>query len=303
MLGSYGDNRESNGADKSMSNDSKNKQIVNAFSVDFEDWFQGLEVIPNESWGEYESRIERNANIIFDILDEAGITATFFVLGYIAEKYGHLIKEIDKRGHRLGTHGYSHRQVYKIKKDEFENEISRSVGLISDLTGQQVLGFRAPIFSIVEESLWALDILLKNGLKYDSSIFPVLNYRYGILSSDRFVHKLKTPDGNLMLEIPIATAKIFNTNFPVGGGAYLRILPYSLTKCGLRSINREGKPFVFYVHPWEIDPHHPRIDLPFRISATHYFNLKSTEGRLKKLGRDFKFASIEEVFAEELSKA
>lgn len=211
------------------------------------------------------------------------------------------MKEIDKRGHRIGTHGYSHRQVYKIKPAEFDEEINRGVELISELTGQQVLGFRAPIFSIVEESLWALDIFLKYGLKYDSSIFPVLNYRYGIVSSNRFIHKMRTPDDNEILEIPIGAARMLNMNFFVGGGAYVRILPYFVTRYGLKSINREGEPFVFYIHPWEIDPDHPRADVPFRISATHYFNLKSTAGRIKKLGSDFKFAPIEEVFAKELN--
>ena len=282
-----------------MTDFDKNK-IINAFSVDFEDWYQCLEVIPPSSWGEFQSRIERNAQKLFDILDAGDIKATFFILGYVAEKYPHLVKEIANRGHYIGTHGYSHRQIYKMKPEEFDEEMKRSIGLVTDLTGQRVYGFRAPIFSIIEKSLWALDILLKHGLKYDSSIFPVLNYRYGIVSSERFVHKLKTPQGSEIVEIPIAAARYFNVNVPVGGGAYLRILPYFITKSGLRSINKEGRPFVFYIHPWEIDPGHPRADVPFRISVTHYFNLNSTEKRLRRLGKDFKFAPIEKVYSEEI---
>lgn len=282
-----------------MNNFDKNK-IINAFSVDFEDWYQCLEVIPPSSWGEFQSRIDRNAQKLFDILDAGDIKATFFILGYVAEKYPHLVKEIANRGHYIGTHGYSHRQIYKMKPEEFDEEIKRSIGLVTDLTGQRVYGFRAPIFSIIEKSLWALDILLKHGLKYDSSIFPVLNYRYGIVSSERFAHKLKTPQGCEIVEIPIAAARYFNVNVPVGGGAYLRILPYFVTKSGLRSINKEGRPFVFYIHPWEIDPGHPRADVPFRISVTHYFNLNSTERRLRRLGKDFKFAPIEKVYSEEI---
>jgi polysaccharide deacetylase family protein (PEP-CTERM system associated) len=275
-------------------------QITNAFSVDFEDWYQCLEVVPLSRWGEFESRIERNAHRMFDILDDCEIKATFFVLGFVAENYPHLIKEIANRGHHIGTHGYSHRQVYKINPDEFDEEIKRAVGLVSDLTGQQIYGFRAPIFSIIEQSLWALDILLKHGLRYDSSIYPVWNYRYGIVSNRRYIHELPTPARSKIVEIPIASARYLGRNFPVGGGAYLRILPYLITRMGLKSINREGQPFVFYIHPWEIDPDHPRADVPFRISATHYFNLKSTEKRLRRLGRDFKFASIETVFSDKL---
>ncbi|MCD6163369.1 MAG: DUF3473 domain-containing protein [candidate division Zixibacteria bacterium] len=280
-----------------MKNENK---ITNAFSVDFEDWFQCLEVIPLSQWDNYEYRIENNAHRILDLLDEGNVKATFFILGHIAEKFPHLIKEIDKRGHFLGTHGYSHKQVYKQNKSEFSEELKKSIGLVADITGRRLYGYRAPIFSIVAESLWALDILLEQGLIYDSSIFPVLNYRYGIVSNQRFVHNLATPGGQSIIEIPIAAAKYFRVNFPVGGGAYLRIFPYSITKAGLKSINREGHSFTFYVHPWEIDPSHPRIDLPFRISATHYFNLKSTCNKITKLMKDFKFGPIEEAFSQQL---
>jgi polysaccharide deacetylase family protein (PEP-CTERM system associated) len=279
---------------------SVNAPIINAFSVDFEDWYQCLEVIPLSSWGGYESRIERNAHRMLDLLDGGDIKATFFILGYTAEKYPHLIKEIHNRGHMLGTHGYSHRQVYKMKRAEFAEELKKAIGFVSDITGCRVYGFRAPIFSIVSESLWALDILLEQGLIYDSSIYPVLNYRYGIVSNERFVHILTTPGGRNITEIPIAAARYFNLNVPVGGGAYLRILPYAVTRAGLKKINNEGQPFVFYIHPWEIDPGHPKIELPFRISATHYFNLKATTGRLKKLFGDFRFAPIEIAYAKQL---
>jgi len=278
----------------------QNNKLINAFTVDFEDWFQGLEVIPLSKWHDFEYRIERNGHIILDLLDESNIKATFFILGYIAEKFPHLIKEIHNRGHVLGTHGYSHIQVYKQKPSEFAEDIKKSIGVITDSTGQKIYGFRAPIFSIVEKSMWALDILLEQGLIYDSSIYPVLNYRYGVVSNQRFIHNLSTPGSNSIIEIPIAAARYFNMNFPVGGGAYLRILPYRVIKTGLKSINKEGFPFVFYIHPWEIDPDHPRIDLPFRISATHYFNLKSTKKKLRKLFNDFKFAPIEEVFSKQL---
>jgi len=253
-------------------------------------------------WDGFESRIERNAHKMLDLLDEADVKATFFILGHVADHFPHLVREIAKRGHVPGTHGYSHKQVYKQAPQEFGEELKRAVGTVRDLTGQRLYGYRAPIFSIVRESLWALDILLDQGLMYDSSIFPVLNYRYGMVSNHRFAHSLTTPSGRTIVEIPVAATRFLNVNVPVGGGAYLRILPYAITRAGLRRINKESQPFAFYVHPWEVDPDHPRApNVPFRISATHYFNLRSTDRKLRKLLSDFKFAPIETAFASQLA--
>jgi polysaccharide deacetylase family protein (PEP-CTERM system associated) len=265
----------------------------NAFSIDFEDWYQGLE-IPCADWGQFEDRIGRSGRELLEMLAAAGVRATFFVLGYVTERHPGLVREIQAAGHEIGTHGFSHALVYRQSPSLFREELTRSVRALEDLTGQAVLGHRAPFFSITKESLWALDILRELGLRYDSSIFPVKNYRYGIEDAPRWPHPLEGP-GRPMLEFPISTWRVLGLNVPVAGGAYFRIYPYLFTKWTLEAVARSGRPFVFYLHPWEIDPDHPRIALPRRIAATHYFNLGATRGRLARLLRDFRFAPLREV--------
>ncbi len=220
--------------------------------------------------------------------------ATFFVLGAVAEKHPGLVGEIAAAGHEVGTHGYSHTLIYRLSRDAFREELRRSIGLVEDVTGTAVLGHRAPFFSITKESLWALDILAECGIRYDSSIFPVVNYRYGIPDAPRWPYEIPLRDTTL-LEFPVTTYRLLGRNVPVAGGAYFRIYPYLLTRHAFRSINRQGRPAVFYLHPWEIDPEHPRIPLPRRIALTHYFNLGSTQRRLRRLLADFTFAPMREV--------
>jgi polysaccharide deacetylase family protein (PEP-CTERM system associated) len=231
---------------------------------------------------------------LLDLLAETGARATFFVLGYAAEQHPGLIREIEAAGHEIGTHGYSHSLVYQQTPEQFREELKRSIRILEDLTGGSVLGHRAPFFSVIRRSLWALDIVSELGLRYDSSIFPVRNYRYGIECAPRWPYEMVTRWGKL-LEFPISTWKVCRQNLPVAGGAYFRAYPYALTRSAFRAINRHGYPAVFYLHPWEIDPDHPRIPLPRRVAATHYFNLKTTEGRLRQLLRDFRFAPMKEV--------
>lgn len=267
--------------------------MTNALTIDFEDWYQGLE-IPQKDWSGFEDRISFVGRRLLKLLDEAGTKATFFVLGYIAEKHPDLVREIDEAGHEVGTHGYSHSLIYQQSPELFRQELSRAIKTVEDLTGKPVLGHRAPFFSITKESLWALDILSELGIRYDSSIFPVLNYRYGIADSPRWPYEIRTGERSL-IEFPISTWSVMGRNLPVAGGAYFRIYPYTLTRRAFQSINREGRPVTFYLHPWEIDPEHPRIPLPKRIALTHYFNLGATERRLRRLLRDFKFAPMKEV--------
>lgn len=264
-----------------------------ALTIDFEDWYQGLE-IPHTDWGQYEDRIGRSGRRLLELLAAQGVRATFFVLGYVAERHPALVREIQAAGHEIGTHGYSHTLVYRQTPALFREELTRSVRVLEDLTGRQVLGHRAPFFSITKESLWALDIIRDLGLRYDSSIFPVKNYRYGIEDAPRWPHEFEG-NGRPLAEFPITTWRVLGLNLPVAGGAYFRIYPYSFTRLALRAVARSGKPMVFYLHPWEIDADHPRIPLPRRIAATHYFNLGATEGRLRRLLRDFRFATMSEV--------
>jgi polysaccharide deacetylase family protein (PEP-CTERM system associated) len=268
--------------------------VTNALTIDFEDWYQGLE-IPHTEWDGFEDRIELAGNKLLQILDDAGVKATFFILGFIAEKHPGLVKRIEAAGHEVGTHGFSHSLIYRQTPEVFKAEMERAVGFLQNLTGKPVLGHRAPFFSITKESLWALDILGSLGVKYDSSIFPVLNYRYGIADAPRFPYEIER-NGFKFTEFPISTLKMGKMTIPISGGAYFRIYPYHLTRQFLKAANRDGKPFTFYLHPWELDPGHPRVEMPRRVARmTHYFNLGATERRFRKLLKDFKFAPMKDV--------
>lgn len=271
----------------------KTAPVTNALTIDFEDWYQGLE-IPYAKWDKFEDRIEAAGEKLLGILDDGNVKATFFMLGYVAEKHPAIVKRIRDAGHEIGTHGFSHTLIYTQEPELFKQELTRAVRYLEDLTGSKVLGHRAPFFSITKDSLWALDILGELGIKYDSSIFPVLNYRYGIADAPRFPYKIKR-DGYEFTEFPISTLKLPGFTMPISGGAYFRIYPYQVTKQAIKQVNRSGEPVTFYLHPWELDPDHPRIDVPRRIALTHYFNLRSTEPRLRRLIRDFKLAPMKEV--------
>jgi polysaccharide deacetylase family protein (PEP-CTERM system associated) len=272
----------------------KTSQVTNALTIDFEDWYQGLE-IPYSEWAGFEDRIVPVGQRLLRLLAEAGVRATFFVLGYIAEQHPEMIHAISDAGHEIGTHGYSHALIYTQTPETFRAELSRAIRLLEEITGQSVLSHRAPFFSITKDSLWALDILADLGIRYDSSIFPVVNYRYGIADAPRWPYQINA-GARTLTEFPISTWQVMGRNVPIAGGAYFRIYPYAFTRQGLSAINRAGRPFVFYLHPWELDPEHPRIRLPRRVAGlTHYFNLGATEGRLRRLLHDFKFAPMREV--------
>lgn len=268
-------------------------EITNALTIDFEDWYQGLE-IPHTEWGKFEDRVVPAGRRLLELLDQADVRATFFVLGYVAERHPEIVREIAAAGHEIGTHGYSHTLIYKQTPEVFRSEIERAVRSLEDNIGQRVLGHRAPFFSITRDSLWALEVLGELGIRYDSSIFPVLNYRYGIEDAPRWPYEVAA-GGRTLIEFPISTWQLLGRNLPIAGGAYFRIYPYSLTRRAFRAVNEKGYPVVFYLHPWELDADHPRIPLPRRISMTHYFNLRKTEDRLKRLLRDFSFAPMREV--------
>ncbi|OGC83076.1 MAG: hypothetical protein A2W07_00130 [candidate division Zixibacteria bacterium RBG_16_43_9] len=267
---------------------------INVLSIDCEDWFHGLE-IGMDNWQKFESRIEKSISKLLNLLEETGTKATFFILGYVAERFPRLVEDIAQKGHEVGCHGYSHQFVYKQSPNEFREEMEKSLGILEKLSGQKIVSYRAPFFSITQSSLWALEVLADLGILFDSSIFPVINYRYGIPKAPRFPHWIETKNGSRILEFPISTFKVLGKNIPIAGGAYFRIFPYSFTRAGIKSLNRENQPVIFYLHPWEIDPEHPKIELPLRISLTHYFNLSRTEAKFKSLLRDFRFSTLKEV--------
>lgn len=266
--------------------------VANAFTVDLEDWYQGLEIGP-EDWGGFEDRLSVGTDILLELLDEAGVQATFFALGYAAERAPELIRRIHAAGHEIGTHGYSHRFVYRLGPEGFRRDLERSLEVLDKILGVPVRGHRAPFFSVTAQSLWAFEIMRQCGLEYDSSVFPVRNYRYGIPAAPRWIHRRE--EG--VVEFPLSTWRLGTHNFPVGGGAYFRLFPYTFTTYGMRRINAAGRPAVFYIHPWELDPGHPRIRLPRRIALTHYWNLSGTRRRLRRLLRDMPFTTMANVLA------
>jgi len=277
---------------------------TNVFSVDLEDWYQGLE-IDMDDWDRFTPRIRKGVDPLLDLLEEFNVKATFFILGYQAEKTPELIIEIANRGHEIASHGYSHRFVYRQSVEQFRVELRRSKDVLQDLTGRTVLGYRAPFFSITSESLWALDVLLEEGFVYDSSIFPVKNYRYGIEESNDIPYFHQTPAGNQIFEIPLSVVRTpnnasrFSQNVPISGGGYFRLYPYWLSNRLIKRLHRQSKQLVFYVHPWEYDPHHPRIRLPRKkAEVTHYLKLDSTLPKTRRLLTDFQFSTIEALFAD-----
>jgi polysaccharide deacetylase family protein (PEP-CTERM system associated) len=267
--------------------------MINALTIDFEDWYQGLEV-PAAEWGGFEDRLAMSGRRLLALLAGAQVRGTFFILGAVAERHPELVREIAAGGHEIATHGWSHTLVYRMRPGTFRAELRRSIQLLEELAGQKIMGHRAPFFSITRESLWALEILGEAGLCYDSSIFPVLNYRYGIEDAPRWPYTIAAGSRNL-IEFPITTWRVLGRNVPVAGGAYFRLYPYAVTRTAFRRINRAGHPTVFYLHPWELDPDHPRIRLPWRIALTHFANLAATERRFRRLLQDFRFAPMKEV--------
>ncbi|PYX50749.1 MAG: polysaccharide deacetylase family protein [Acidobacteria bacterium] len=272
-----------------------NLSVSNALTIDVEDYFHVAALAPHihrDSWTSRESRVVGNTQRLLAIFEQFDVRGTFFVLGWVAEQYPQLVRDIAVRGHEIACHGFSHRLVYEQSPEEFYAETLRAKSLLEDITGSAVLGYRAASYSIVRESLWALDILVELGFVYDSSIFPVRHDRYGIPNAGRAPHRMSIPNGKSIVEWPLATAEILGCRLPVAGGGYFRLLPYWLTRWGLTSINRrELRPFVFYLHPWEIDPAQPRVPASWLSRFRHYTNLEKCEARLRRLLGEFKFGT------------
>ena len=273
---------------------------VNAFTVDVEDWYQVADfdaVMPFTRWDEYESRVQRNTDRVLDLCDEAGVTGTFFVLTWNAERHPEVVRRIVERGHEVASHGYAHRIVYEQTPEEFRADVERAKKTLEDLTGTAVLGYRAPSFSFTARSLWAPDILLDLGFRYDSSVFPVRDTLYGLPDADRFPYVIRERDGRKLIEFPITTTPLLGRNLPLGGGGYLRLLPYLYMRWGMRRVNRgEQQSALVYIHPWELDPEQPRLKTAGKRGfSSHYVNLASTESKLQRLFRDFRFAPMRDL--------
>jgi polysaccharide deacetylase family protein (PEP-CTERM system associated) len=275
-------------------------QILNAMTVDVEDYFHVSvfeKAVPRASWDAMESRVVANTERLLELFDSYRVRGTFFVLGWVAERHPTLVKAIASRGHELASHGYAHRLLYDQTPDALRDDVRRAKALIEDVTGAAVRGYRAPSFSVTERSLWALDVLVEEGYRYDASIFPIRHDRYGIPDAHRWPHALARTGGRLF-EVPGSTVRLAGTNLPVAGGGYFRVLPYAWTRWGIARVNRvEHQPAIFYLHPWEVDPHQPRLIANALGRFRHYRNLHLTESRLRVLMRDFAFGPLETVLA------
>lgn len=276
-------------------------ETINAMTVDVEDWFQ-VSVLRNkirfEDWHRQECRIQRNIDRILTLFSEHKVKGTFFVLGWIAEHFPQVVKDIKAEGHEIGCHSYAHKVIFEHSREDFVEDLHRSTALIEDLTGNPIEFYRAPSWSITRDSLWALEVLVERGFKYDSSLFPVRHDLYGIEDVPRFPFYMEFVNGGKITEFPPSTLRIAGNNVPFAGGGYLRLFPYTFVKQGIRSLNRKGHPVVFYFHPWEIDPGQPRVDIKGLSKIRHYTNLEETENRLRDLVKSFKFSTLSDVMRQ-----
>jgi polysaccharide deacetylase family protein (PEP-CTERM system associated) len=270
-------------------------RVTNVMSVDVEDYFHVsnfASVVPRELWSAFPSRVERNTERLLEMFQAARITATFFVLGWVAERHRALVRRIAESGHEIASHGHGHELVYAQTPTEFREDVRRSKRVLEDNCGQRVEGYRAPSFSITPRSLWAFDVLVEEGYRYDSSVYPIHHDRYGIPDAPRHAYAVRGGAGTL-LEVPGSTVRIGALNLPIGGGGYFRLLPYSWTRWGIGLLNRvEHRPAIFFLHPWEIDPDQPRLPGGLLPRFRHYRNLHRTEVRLRRLLEEFRFGPM-----------
>lgn len=269
-----------------------------AFTVDVEDYYQ-VEAfsahVPRSAWPDYESRVVPNTRRILRLLGESGVRGTFYVLGCVARQHPELVREIQRDGHEIGCHGYSHQSLYRMTPDEFREDLLLATEVLSDLVGERMTTFRAPNFSIRRDTLWGLEILADAGYVIDSSIFPVRHDRYGIPNSPREPHRRPAGRGSIW-EFPPSVYRSNVGNLPIAGGGYFRLLPYAATEwCMRQTANRDGLPIMFYIHPWEVDPDQPRIKCSWKSRFRHYQNLRTTEWKLRRLVEAFRFGTVTEA--------
>jgi polysaccharide deacetylase family protein (PEP-CTERM system associated) len=268
--------------------------VVNMMTVDVEDYFHASafdRVVPRTSWFERESRVVGNTHRLLEFFHAHRVTGTFFVLGWVAERFPSLVREIAACGHELASHGYHHQLIYTLTRDQFRDDVRRAKAIIEDTGGLPVAGYRAPSFSIIRASLWALDVLLEEGHHYDASIFPIHHDRYGIPDAPRLPHVIERAAGSI-IEVPASTTRIGPMNLPIAGGGYFRVLPYAFTRWGIARLNAAGQPAIFYIHPWEIDPDQPRLSGSRTTAWRHYWNLPETLKRMELLVHDFAFDTV-----------
>ena len=275
--------------------------IVNGLSVDVEDWFQvgAFEhTIAREDWDGLELRVGDNVARILDLFDEAGVKATFFTLGWIAERNHAAMRAIVDRGHELASHGYDHARVFTLSRTEFAEDLAKSRAILEDAAGQAITGYRAPSFSIDARNRWAHEVLAEHGYAYSSSVAPIVHDHYGWRDAPRFA--FDPVPGSELVEIPVTTAILRGKRLAAGGGGFFRVLPYGFSRWAIRQVNAEGRPAVFYFHPWEVDPGQPRVaGAPLRSRLRHYTNLSRMAGKLSDLLGDFAWGRMDALAARE----
>lgn len=269
--------------------------ILNALTVDVEDYFMASAfepLVPKTRWDQLESRVVRNTQKVLGILNDEGVKGTFFTLGWVAEKYPDLIRAIHQQGHEVACHGFDHRLIYNQTREEFRADVRRAKRLLEDASGSPVVGYRAPSFSVVPETAWALDVLSEEGFAYDASLLPASHARGGMPNAPREPHAI----GKLM-EFPMSTLRVFGKDFPFSGGGYFRLFPYALVRRGIESCHRRGTPAITYLHPWEFDPEQPRLPGKWLDRFRHYVNLDKTEAKLRRLLKDYRFGTVSEALS------
>lgn len=272
--------------------------VLNALTVDVEDYFHVASFEPRISradWPRFEPRVAGSTGRLLDAMARAGVRGTFFVLGWVAEREPQLVRDIHAAGHEVGCHSYWHRLVYRQTPDEFRADLRRARDVLQDVISAPVVAYRAPCFSITRASLWALDILIEEGFQIDSSIFPTYHDRYGIADSPLVPHRIVRPAGTIR-EFPLTVWRIGGYPLPIGGGGYLRLYPYAVTRLGLQAVNAARRPAAIYLHPWEVDPGQPRQRIGLLNSFRHYTGLRQTAPRLDRLLREFPVGTLSEAF-------
>lgn len=278
--------------------------MKNAFSIDVEDWFQVSAFAPyidRTRWDQLPCRVERNIDLLLSMFAEHDANATFFTLGWIAERYPAMVRRIVDAGHELASHGYGHLRASEQTPEEFRDDLTRARAILEDISGQPIRGYRAPSFSIGPANAWAHDVIAETGHQYSSSVYPVAHDHYGVPDAPRFPYRLS----NGLLEIPPTTVRMGGRNWPLGGGGYFRLLPYTVSAWGLRRVNSvDRQPTMVYFHPWEFDPEQPRVEqASARARFRHYLNLQHTEARIRRLLGDFKWQRVDVAFASHLDLA
>jgi polysaccharide deacetylase family protein (PEP-CTERM system associated) len=273
--------------------------IVNALTVDVEDYFQVsafADHIPRAQWDRLPCRVERNVDAILELFDRHRTHATFFTLGWLAERYPQLVRRIAESGHEVASHGYAHHRASDQSREHLLEDLTKSKHILEQTIGMPVRGYRAPSFSIGERNAWAFDCIVQAGYVYSSSVYPIRHDHYGMPNAPRFPYKPR--EG--LLELPVTTARLFNANLPAGGGGYFRLMPYPMSRWLLRQVHaRDGRPAIFYFHPWEVDPEQPRVQgVALKTRVRHYINLSRTQHRLNKLLSDFRWDRVDRVFLE-----